>query len=73
MAASEGAQVLPSCAKIEQEIGELPEEDKAMFLEELGLPESGLDRLIKCSYALLGLISFLPCGPSEAATSSTAL
>ena len=63
--ASEGAQVLPICAKIEQEIGELPEEDKAMFLEELGLTESGLDRLIKCSYALLGLISFLTCGPDE--------
>lgn len=65
VAASEGAQVLPICAKIEQEIGELPEEDKAMFLEELGLTESGLDRLIKCSYALLGLISFLTCGPDE--------
>ena len=62
---AEGAQVLPICAKIEQEIGELPEEDKAMFLEELGLAESGLDRLIKCSYALLGLISFLTCGPDE--------
>ena len=36
-----------------------------MFLEELGLTESGLDRLIKCSYALLGLISFLTCGPDE--------
>ena len=63
IADAEGAQVLPICAKIEQEIGELPEEDKAMFLEELGLAESGLDRLIKCSYALLGLISFLTCGP----------
>ena len=65
IADAEGAQVLPICAKIEQEIGELPEEDKAMFLEELGLTESGLDRLIKCSYALLGLISFLTCGPDE--------
>ena len=65
IADAEGAQVLPICAKIEQEIGELPEEDKAMFLEELGLAESGLDRLIKCSYALLGLISFLTCGPDE--------
>ena len=65
IADAEGAQVLPICAKIEQEIGELPEEDKAMFLEELGLEESGLDRLIKCSYALLGLISFLTCGPDE--------
>ncbi len=65
IADAESAQVLPICAKIEQEIGELPEEDKAMFLEELGLEESGLDRLIKCSYALLGLISFLTCGPDE--------
>ena len=65
IADAEGAQVLPICAKIEQEIGELPEEDKAMFLEELGLAESGLYRLIKCSYALLGLISFLTCGPDE--------
>ena len=65
IADAEGAQVLPICAKIEQEIGELPEEDKAMFLEELGLEESGLDRLIKCSYSLLGLISFLTCGPDE--------
>ena len=65
LAEQEGSQVLPICAKIEQEIGELPEEDKAMFLEELGLAESGLDRLIKCSYALLGLISFLTCGPDE--------
>ena len=65
IADAEGAETLPICAKIEQEIGELPEEDTAMFLEELGLAESGLDRLIKCSYALLGLISFLTCGPDE--------
>ena len=65
IADAEGAETLPICAKIEQEIGELDEEDKAMFLEELGLAESGLDRLIKCSYALLGLISFLTCGPDE--------
>ena len=65
IADAEGAETLPICAKIEQEIGELPEEDKAMFLEELGLAESGLDRLIKCSYELLGLISFLTCGPDE--------
>ncbi len=65
LAAEEGSQVLPICAKIEQEIGELDAEEKAMFLEELGLQESGLDRLIRCSYALLGLISFLTCGPDE--------
>ena len=64
-AESEGAQVLPICAKTEQEIAELADEDKAMFLEELGIAESGLDRLIKCSYSLLGLISFLTAGSDE--------
>lgn len=64
-AESEGSQVLPICAKTEQEIAELPDEDKAMFLEELGISESGLDRLIKCSYSLLGLISYLTAGPDE--------
>ncbi len=61
----EGAQVLPICAKTEQELTELSEEERAMFLEDLGLSESGLDRLIKCSYALLGLISFLTAGADE--------
>ena len=65
IADSEGAQTLPICARTEQEIGELDPEDRAVFLEELGLHESGLDRLIKCSYALLGLISFLTCGSDE--------
>ncbi len=65
LADAEGAVVLPICAKVEQEIAELPPEDKQMFLEELGLKESGLDRLIKCSYSLLGLISFLTAGPDE--------
>ena len=65
IAKAEDAEVLPICAKIEQEISELPPEDKAMFLEELGMSEAGLERLIKCSYALLGLISFLTCGPDE--------
>ena len=64
-AAAEESQVLPICAKVEQEIGELDAEDKEMFLEELGLKESGLDRMIKCSYSLLGLISFLTAGPDE--------
>ncbi len=64
-AEGEGSQVLPICAKVEQEIGELDEEDKALFMEELGMTESGLARLIKCSYSLLGLISFLTCGPDE--------
>lgn len=65
LAQQEGAQVIPVCAKLESEIAELSPEDKAMFLEELGIPESGLDRLIKASYALLGLISFLTSGEDE--------
>ena len=65
IAADEGAQVLPICAKVEEEMAELDKEDKAMFLEELGMNESGLDRMIKCSYDLLGLISFLTCGSDE--------
>ena len=65
IAAEEGAQVLPICAKVEEEMAELDAEDKLMFLEELALEESGLDRMIKCSYELLGLISFLTCGSDE--------
>ena len=65
IAAEEGAQVLPICAKVEEEMAELEPEDKLMFLEELGLEEPGLDRMIKCSYELLGLISFLTCGSDE--------
>ena len=65
LAAKEGAQVIPVCAKTEAEIAELDADDKAMFLSELGLQESGLDRLIKASYQLLGLISFLTSGEDE--------
>ena len=65
LAEREGAQVLPICAKLEQDIAELEGEERQMFLEELGVEESGLDRLIKCSYALLGLISFLTYGKDE--------
>lgn len=65
IAAGENAQVLPICAKVEEEMTELEDEEKLMFLEELGLKESGLDRMIKCSYELLGLISFLTCGSDE--------
>ena len=65
IAAAEEAQVLPICAKVEEEMAELEPEDKLMFLEELGMQESGLDRMIKCSYELLGLISFLTCGSDE--------
>jgi len=61
----ENAKVLPICAKVEEEMAELEPDEKLMFLEELGLEESGLDRMIKCSYDLLGLISFLTCGADE--------
>ena len=64
-AAAEQSQVLPVCAEVEQEISELPDEEKQLFLEELGMQESGLDRLVKCSYALLGLISYLTAGADE--------
>ncbi len=64
-ASAEGAQVLPICAKFEREISELSEEEKVLFLEEIGLEESGLSRLIKASYSLLGLISYLTAGEPE--------
>ncbi|MGI6497311.1 MAG: redox-regulated ATPase YchF [Oscillospiraceae bacterium] len=65
LADGEGALVLPICAKTEQEIAQLPPEDKGLFLEELGMSQSGLDRLIQCSYDLLGLVSYLTAGPEE--------
>ena len=66
LAAAEGSQIIPICAKLEADIAELDDpEEKAMFMEELGVAESGLDRLIKSSYALLGLISFLTAGSDE--------
>ncbi len=65
LAAKEGAQVIPVCAKLEAEIAELDGEEKQMFLEDLGVHESGLDRLIRASYTLLGLISFLTSGEDE--------
>ncbi len=61
----EHSQIIPICAQLEAEIAELEGDEKAMFLEELGIAESGLDRLIKASYALLGLISYLTAGPQE--------
>jgi GTP-binding protein YchF len=64
-AAEEGAEVVVVCAEIEQEISELEDDEKAMFLEELGIEESGLDKLIKASYRLLDLISFLTTGEDE--------
>ncbi len=64
-AAQTGSEVFVICAQIEQEIAELDEEEKAMFLEDLGLSESGLEKLIKASYKLLGLQSFLTAGEDE--------
>ncbi len=64
-AEDEGCEVFVICAQIEQEIAELDEDEKAMFLEELGLKESGLEKLIKASYSLLGLISYLTSGEDE--------
>ncbi len=65
IAEANGAQTVKICAKIEAEIAELEDEEKKMFLEELGIPESGLDQLIKASYRLLNLISFLTAGEDE--------
>ena len=64
-AAEQGSEVFVICAQIEQEISELDDDEKKMFLEDLGLEESGLDKLIKASYRLLGLISYLTAGETE--------
>ncbi len=66
IAAKEGAKVIVVCADIEAQIAELDEEERAVFLEELGLEESGLEKLIRTAYDLLGLITFFTCGPKEA-------
>ena len=65
IAAAEGAEVVVICAEIEAEMAELEEDERAMFLAELGIEESGLDKLVKASYALLNLISFLTAGEDE--------
>lgn len=64
-AAAEGSKVFAICAQIEQEIAELDDDEKAEFLNELGVKESGLEKLIKASYSLLGLMSFLTAGEDE--------
>ena len=64
-AKKENCEVFVVCAEIEQEIAELDDDEKSMFLEELGLKESGLEKLIKASYSLLGLISYLTAGEPE--------
>ena len=61
----ENSEVFVICAQIEQELAELSDEEKSMFLEDLGLQESGLEKLIKSSYQLLGLISYLTSGEDE--------
>jgi len=64
-AAAEDAEVVVVSAQIEEEISQLPEEERIEFLKDLGLDKSGLDKLVQASYKLLGLISFLTAGPPE--------
>ena len=64
-AAEQGAEMVVICGKIESEIAELPEEEKVEFLQELGLAESGLDRMIRAGYDLLGLITYFTAGVKE--------
>ena len=64
-AKTHGAETIVVCAKTEDELSQMSEEDRAMFLEEFGLKESGLSKLIKASYSLLGLISYLTAGEKE--------
>lgn len=65
IAAEEGAEVVVVCAQIEAEIAELEADEKNAFLEDLGLEESGLDRLIRVAFHLLGLMTFFTAGPIE--------
>ena len=65
IAASEGAEALAVCAGVEAEIAELSPEERASFLSEMELGESGLNKLVKACYRLLGLISYLTAGPKE--------
>lgn len=65
IAEAEGAETLPICAEMEAEIAQLDDEEKELFLADMGLEKSGLDRLIKKSYSLLGLISYLTAGKPE--------
>ncbi len=64
-AAKQGAQLVPVCAQLEAEISDLEGEEKAQFLEDLGIEQSGLDRLVKAGYELLGQISYLTAGVEE--------
>ncbi len=65
IAKSEGSQVIPVCAEIESQISQMEQDDRKVFMEEYGLTESGLDKIITAGYALLGLISYLTAGPKE--------
>lgn len=65
IAKEEGAELIDVCAGVEADLAELEEEEKQEFLDELGITQSGLDKLIVASYRLLGLISFLTAGPEE--------
>ena len=65
LAAAEGAECIPICAKTEEDIADYSPEEKAAFLQEMGIEATGLDNLIKASYHLLGLISFLTDGKKE--------
>ncbi|MBR3144907.1 MAG: redox-regulated ATPase YchF [Clostridia bacterium] len=65
LAAREKAEILPICAALEEQLADMPQEEKMMFLEDLGLERSGLDRMIKSCYSLLGLISYLTAGKPE--------
>ena len=65
IAAKSGSEVVVISAKIEDELGQLDPEDREMFLEDLGIDSAGLDKMIKASYKLLGLISYLTAGPQE--------
>ena len=64
-AKSENAEVIPLCVRLEEELSTLDKEDKIEMLHDLGLEESGLDKVIKASYKLLGLMSFLTAGEPE--------
>jgi len=64
-AAAEGSEVLPICARLEEELSAMDEEEKILFLSDLGLDRSGLDRLIQAGYRLLGLISYFTAGEKE--------
>jgi GTP-binding protein YchF len=65
LAANEGAPVVAVCAKVEAEIGDLSDEDKSVFLEDMGMHEPGLNRVIRAGYQLLGLLTYFTVGPKE--------